>query len=62
MREYKQKTYTCGKCKTVGKQKVQAEVDVAIAVKMIEFAQLPNVKSITLLAGDRDFMDSIKHV
>jgi uncharacterized LabA/DUF88 family protein len=62
MREYKQKTYTCGKCKTIGKQKVQAEVDVAIAVKMIEFAQLPNVKSITLLAGDRDFMDSIKHV
>jgi uncharacterized LabA/DUF88 family protein len=41
---------------------VQAEVDVAIAVKLIHFAQMPNVKSISLFAGDRDFYDAIEYV
>lgn len=33
----------------------------AIAVKIIEFAQNPNVKTISLFAGDRDFFDAIKY-
>ena len=62
MREYKQKTFTCGKCKQTNRQKVQAEVDVAIAVKLIHYAQMPNVKTISLFAGDRDFYDAIDYV
>lgn len=61
MREYKKKEFNCSKCKNTGIQKVQAEVDVAIAVKMMEFAQNPNVKTITLFAGDRDFFDAVKY-
>lgn len=33
----------------------------AIAVKLIDFAAMPNVKNITLFAGDRDFIDAIKY-
>jgi uncharacterized LabA/DUF88 family protein len=36
-------------------------VDVSIAVKLIDFASLPNVKTLTLLAGDRDFYDAVKY-
>ena len=34
----------------------------AIAVKLLNYAQMPNVKTLTLLAGDRDFLDAIKYV
>lgn len=62
IREYKYKSFQCGNCKTKGKQKVQAEVDVAIAVRMIDAAKQTNVRSITLFAGDRDFYDAIRYV
>jgi uncharacterized LabA/DUF88 family protein len=62
MREYKKKSFNCSKCKQTNSQKVQAEVDVAIAVKLIHFAQMPNVKTISLFAGDRDFYDAIEYV
>ena len=44
------------------RQKVQAEVDVSIAVKMITIAQNPVVKTIVLFAGDRDFIDAIDYI
>lgn len=34
----------------------------SIAVKMIAYAQRQEVKSITLFAGDRDFIDAINFV
>lgn len=34
----------------------------AIAVKLIHFAQMPNIKTISLFAGDRDFYDAIQYV
>ena len=40
IREYKYKTYCCASCKQVNKQKVQAEVDVAIAVKLLDYAAM----------------------
>jgi len=43
IREYKYKNFSCGKCHVTQRQKVQAEVDVAIAVKLIDFASLPSV-------------------
>ena len=52
IRDYKYKQISCNNCKTKGKQKVQAEVDVAIAVKLIDLARLPTVENISLLAGD----------
>lgn len=36
-------------------------MDVAIAVKLIDFASLPNIETLTLFAGDRDFLDAIKY-
>jgi uncharacterized LabA/DUF88 family protein len=62
IRDFKQKSSNCTNCKSQIKQKVQAEVDVSIAVKLIDYASLPSVKSVTLLAGDRDFYDAIKYV
>ena len=62
MREYKKKSFNCSKCKQTNSQKVQAEVDVAIAVKLIHFAQMSSVKTISLFAGDRDFYDAIEYV
>lgn len=41
---------------------MQAEVDVAIAVYLIDYALCSHVESITLFAGDRDFIDSIMYV
>lgn len=61
IREYKYKTYCCANCKQVNKQKVQAEVDVAIAVKLLDYAAMPHVQTLTLFAGDRDFLDAIKY-
>ena len=40
IREYKYKSFFCGNCKNRGQQKVQAEVDVAIAVKLIDLAKI----------------------
>ena len=42
VRDFKHKSFIC-KCRQEGRQKVQAEVDVAIAVKMIDTAQIPGV-------------------
>ena len=33
----------------------------AIAVKLIDFGAMPNVKTLTIFAGDRDFIDAIKY-
>lgn len=41
-------------------RKVQAEVDVAIAIKMVELAETKD--HIVLIAGDRDFKDAIAAV
>lgn len=41
---------------------MQAEVDVAIAVYLIDYALCSKVESITLFAGDRDFYDAIMYV
>jgi uncharacterized LabA/DUF88 family protein len=41
---------------------VQAEVDVAIAVYLIDYALCSQVENIILFAGDRDFIDSINYV
>ena len=47
--------------------KVQAEVDVAIAIYLIDYAnhdkvnRSNSVSSITLFAGDRDFIDAIEY-
>lgn len=41
------------------KSKVQAEVDVAIAVYLVDYARSSRVETITLFAGDRDFIDAI---
>ena len=62
IRDYKFKNFICSQCDHKGKQKVQAEVDVAIAVKLMQIAQLPDVEGLTLFAGDRDFYDAIQHV
>jgi len=61
IREYKQRTTRCNnpECGKKIESKVQAEVDIAVAIKLINFARMPNVESITLVAGDRDFIDSI---
>ena len=40
---------------------MQAEVDVAIAVYLIDYALCSYIESITLFAGDRDFIDSIRY-
>jgi hypothetical protein len=40
---------------------VQAEVVVAIAVYLIDYALCSYIESITLFAGDRDFIDSIRY-
>lgn len=61
IREYKFKTYHCSECKNTNNYKVQAEVDITIAVKLINFSRMPNVETITLVAGDRDFIDSIRY-
>ena len=62
IREYKYKSFQCTSCKSKGKYKVQAEVDVAIAVRMIDAAKDTNVRSLTLFAGDRDFYDAVRYV
>eukprot|EP00347_Sterkiella_histriomuscorum_P012536 403368196 len=59
-REFKYRSQTC-KCKNEVKWKVQAEVDVAIAVYLIDYAQSNRVDTITLFAGDRDFIDAIMY-
>lgn len=41
---------------------MQAEVDVAIAVYLIDYALCSQVENIILFAGDRDFIDSINYV
>jgi uncharacterized LabA/DUF88 family protein len=61
LREFKQKIITC-KCKHENKTKIQAEVDVSIAVKMLIFGFKPETETITLFAGDRDFIDAINFV
>ena len=62
IRDYKFKNFVCTNCDCRGKQKVQAEVDVAIAVKLMEFGQHPDISSLTIFAGDRDFFDAIQYV
>ena len=62
IRDYKFKNFVCTNCDHKGKQKVQAEVDVAIAVKLIQFAQMAEVSNLILFAGDRDFFDAIRYV
>eukprot|EP00350_Pseudokeronopsis_sp_OXSARD2_P009973 CAMPEP_0170548174 /NCGR_PEP_ID=MMETSP0211-20121228/6500_1 /TAXON_ID=311385 /ORGANISM="Pseudokeronopsis sp., Strain OXSARD2" /LENGTH=62 /DNA_ID=CAMNT_0010853567 /DNA_START=232 /DNA_END=420 /DNA_ORIENTATION=+ len=59
MRDFKFKNVMC-KCKYETKQKIQAEVDVAIAVKLMLLSQKRSVETITLFAGDRDFIDPIE--
>ena len=62
-RDFKYRTQMCRcGCKQEVKWKVQAEVDVAIAVYLIDYALYSQVESITLFAGDRDFVDSINYV
>ncbi len=62
IREYKQRSAKCRcGCKEEIKWKVQAEVDVAIAVYLIDYALCSYIQSITLFAGDRDFIDSIRY-
>ena len=61
IREYKFKNFNCQHCKVEIKQKVQAEVDVTIAIKMIEYGNMPSIKTLTLFAGDRDFFDAIQY-
>jgi uncharacterized LabA/DUF88 family protein len=62
IRQYKQKSAKCRcGCKEEIKWKVQAEVDVAIAVYLIDYALCNYIESITLFAGDRDFIDSIQY-
>lgn len=61
-RDFKYKQQMCKACKNEIKWKVQAEVDVAIAVYLIDYALTRQVKSVTLFAGDRDFLDSIEYV
>ena len=51
----------CG-CQTEIKYKVQAEVDVTIAVYLIDYALCSSIENIVLFAGDRDFIDSIIYV
>ena len=60
--DYKTMGYTCSNCAHKGYKKVQAEVDMQIGVEMIKLAEEENVNSITLLAGDRDFVPAIMHV
>ena len=40
---------------------MQAEVDIAIAVRLIDYARMSHIETITLFAGDRDFIDAIKY-
>ena len=62
IRQYKQKSAKCRcGCKEEIKWKVQAEVDVAIAVYLIDYALCSYISTITLFAGDRDFIDSIRY-
>lgn len=62
-RDFKYKTQACKcGCKQEIRWKVQAEVDVAIAVYLIDYALCSQVEIITLFAGDRDFIDSINYV
>ncbi len=62
VRNYKQRSAKCRcGCKEEIKWKVQAEVDVAIAVYLIDYGLCSHVKSITLFAGDRDFIDSVRY-
>ncbi len=62
IRQYKQKSAKCRcGCKEEIKWKVQAEVDVAIAVYLIDYGLCSHIQSITLFAGDRDFIDSIRY-
>ena len=41
---------------------VQAEVDVALAVKLVELALDPDIDQIVVIAGDRDFRDAYQFV
>ncbi len=59
-REFKYKSASC-RCKQEIRWKVQAEVDVAIAVYLIDYALCHKVETITLFAGDRDFIDAIMY-
>mmetsp|Transcript_10393 Transcript_10393/g.7758 ORF Transcript_10393/g.7758 Transcript_10393/m.7758 type:complete len:110 (+) Transcript_10393:252-581(+) len=59
MRDFKFKNVLC-KCKNESRQKIQAEVDVAITVKLMLCAQKEGTETITLFAGDRDFIDPIQ--
>lgn len=40
---------------------MQAEVDVAVAIYMMDYALCDRVQTITLFAGDRDFIDAINY-
>ena len=61
VREYKFKNVKCTNCDHSIMQRVQAEVDVAIATKIIDLSAMEEVETITLLAGDRDFFDSLQY-
>lgn len=62
-RDFKNRTQMCRcGCQTEIKYKVQAEVDVAIAVYLIDYALCSSIENIVLFAGDRDFIDSIIYV
>tara|TARA_B110000285_G_C15060066_1_gene581871 strand:- start:848 stop:1072 length:225 start_codon:yes stop_codon:yes gene_type:complete len=61
IREYKFKSTVCRKCKETTKTKVQAEVDVAIAIKLLDYAAMPNIQTLSLFAGDRDFLDAVNY-
>mmetsp|Transcript_11473 Transcript_11473/g.19408 ORF Transcript_11473/g.19408 Transcript_11473/m.19408 type:complete len:206 (+) Transcript_11473:340-957(+) len=61
VREFKVKSSKCQQCDARINQKVQAEVDVAIATKLIDSSLQEGTETITLLAGDRDFYDSIQY-
>lgn len=61
IRDYKNKTVTCKDCGKGSKQRVQAEVDVAIGIKLIDYSMLPKLTDIFLIAGDRDFIDAIRY-
>lgn len=44
------------------KRPVQAEVDIAIAIKLVELSLRPDIDDIVLVAGDRDFKDALKFI
>ena len=44
------------------KRPVQAEVDIAIAIKLVELSLSPEIDDIVLVAGDRDFKDALKFI